>query len=233
MTALADIIIPVCATNWATFNLARLAIRTCAAHTPMGNILIYGNNIENQEWRIELSRSAILLGCRWCYIEGEFNFAQTFNRGIHETNSEFYGCFGQDVIFFPNWLVNLISLWKRNPQFFTLSPYSFDLRYGEPIISLPDHPQDRILETHIHCTAGQLFRRDKLFHYDESFPYWDLDSDLHQFIIHNSLREGICLNSRVDHLVEGVMCEIDKKKCLADKDFVASSMRLKRKWGLP
>lgn len=225
-----DVIIPVMAHNWGTLYLCLTAMRTCRA-TTTARIIIYGNNTPDKHYRDVMKINCEMLGCRWVYSDQPFSIASCFNWGLDNTSGQYHAQFGSDVIFFPNWLRNIIQIWEVNPEFFTLGPISFhpDYPHHHEFIA---RPEPRIDERHLQCGAGQIWRRCNPFHYDDATG-WECDSDLHQFIIHNKLREGYVLNSRVDHLITGFRSQIvDNGTLYRCTDVYHSAMNLKSKWGL-
>ena len=122
----------------------------------------------------------------------------------------------------------MITCWEREPEYFLLSPYSATGTVRPQGVEVP---QDKILEIHPHCTAGLVFNREKTFHFDERIPNV-CDSDLHQFIMFNELREGVCLSSRVDHIGQAVMSTLtpDQRSTLVFRD--CSDEKLHAKWKL-
>ncbi len=225
-----DVIIAACAFNFAGRNLFKTCVLTAHAHTK-ANIIVVANNIL-PEWREELQWMCNQLGVTWIY-QDPFNFPKAFNDQIRAGNSPYYACFGQDVIFYPNWMENLIRCWEKEPDYYYVAPYSFNQWREAPFTSLPVHPQDGIVEMHPHCAAGIVFRRDKQVLYDESMVR-GFDSDLHQFVKHHKLREGICLSSRVDHFGQAVLNGVTNEE--QDRIFGGSgsedNLKLWKKWNI-
>lgn len=191
-----QVIIPVVGSCRQNFDASMVALRTCRA-TTSAKMLIIGNNC-TEEYRHDFEVTCEALGCEWRFVPGPFNCPKTFNDGLDSTTGPFVAMAGCDTIFYPAWFSNLIRLWQQNPGFFALAPISFHPRIPH-LRQYVTGPENRILEEHAHCPGCQVFKRSNGYRYDEQAG-WEIDSDLHQYIMRNQLREGVCLNSRVDHV---------------------------------
>jgi hypothetical protein len=224
------VIMPVSGYNAAVLYMSLVGIRTLRAST-CAEILIVGNNTPDLKVRYDLERECGLLGCRWSYMDGPFNITRTFNWGFDNTNGAYMANAGADLIAYPGWYHNLIEVWEQNPQFFTLSPFSFhrELPDFHPYVT---HPEARVMERHIHCNAVCVFKRKDGWRYDE-LSEWECDSDLHHHILKNGLREGYVLNSRVDHMITGFRSNIDMLAPeMYARSYHESSEYVWKKWGL-
>lgn len=208
MDLLTDIIIPVCAQTRACYLVASTAIRTCVEHSAGANVFIAANNMPIPQYKQELRELCEALGAKWSwYGDGLMNISHCFNVHIDSTSSPYYGVFGQDTIFYQNWLVNLHDAWQREPDYFCLQPFTFNTWRHDMNRLRVKHQYRGIIEMRQPCGPGIVFRRGGGFRFDEKCPT-ECDSDLYWYLKHHRLREGVVLNSRVDHLGQVVMSEL-------------------------
>lgn len=229
----ADVIISVCAPTYACYVIAEVAMRTCAAYTD-ANIVLVANNMPVPHFKEHLFDNAKAFGMKWHWYESPpLNVLQCINRSIRATSGKYYVVCHQDVIFYHKWLDNLIEAWEAEPDYFFLSPYSFNLWRRDVTSSLPTHHQNGILEEWPHGMGTMAHRRDKPFYQDENILS-EGDSDLYQHCHRNKLRTGIVMNSRVDHLTSVVMDEVKDWGTIMGNPTQREddAARLKAKWNL-
>ncbi len=191
-----QVIIPVIGSCRQNYDASMVALRTCRA-TTTAKILIIGNNC-TEAYQKDFVLTCDVSGCDWLFLPGQFNLGKTFNDAMDWTSGPYIAMAGCDTIFYPGWFSNLIALWETNPYFFALAPFSFHPKH--PVFNrCVKSPEPRIWEGHAHCPGCQVLRRDGNYRYDEKTG-WEIDSDFHQHMAHHGLREGVCLNSRVDHV---------------------------------
>jgi hypothetical protein len=136
------------------------------------------------------------------------------------------------VIYYPNWLENIIELWEQNPQYFCLCNYSFDVA-NNPCVERHLFPEKRIVNTHNPSSGVLVLRRSANYVWDEFFHLWEIDTDFQMYIEANGLKAGYCLNARCDHLVDGVKAHVDYETNMgitSDQFYGASKQRIKEKW---
>lgn len=209
-------------------------MRTCAAHTD-ANIVVVANNMPDSDFKDLLFTNAQALGVKWIWHESNpLNIAKLFNDVFRSTSGKYYvGC-QQDVIFYDKWLDHLIEAWEAEPDFFVLSPWSFNIHRKDYSCDLHKNPRSGIFESWPHGTAAIAFRRDNPWYYDEAIPT-ECDSDLYQHCHRNKLRTGIVMNSRVDHLeYSTVMGELKDWGTIMNNPNQRhdDAKRLKEKWNL-
>ncbi len=234
----ADVIIAVCAPTRACLQVASVAIRTCVEYSGGANVVIAANNMPVPDFKRELEDLTNALGATWSwYGDGPFNICKCFNTHIDSTSRKYCGLFGQDVIFYDSWLSNLIDAWEIEPDYFCLSPYSFNVStvrqrsFNETRRRRDWRGQNAILDDSSHCAAGMVFRRDKIYHYDEQCP-GEGDSDLYWLIKHHGLREGIAMNSSVDHLCQVVLTEMGGWGHVLGPGYENGTDYLRKKWNI-
>ncbi len=229
----ADVIISMCAPTPACYVTAEVAMRTCAAHTD-ANIIVVANNMPVPQYKDALFENAQALGVKWYpYDHTPLNIAKLFNEVVRSTSGKFYVMCQQDVIFYEHWLANLIAAWEAEPDYFVLSPWSFNLHRKDFSCDLIQHPRSGIVEAWPHGTAGIAFRRARPWFYAEDIPTAS-DSDLYHDCKANKWRTGIVPNSRVDHLGSVVLSELGNWDAIMNNPTqgVDDSRRLKEKWNL-
>jgi hypothetical protein len=228
-----DVVMAICAPNMPTFNQSLVAIRTLKASTG-ARILIMGNNTPNEEWRKLLRWNCELLGCKWSYFEEPFSLSKYWNMGADLCPKGDYIAYANaDAIFYPFWFENLVRLWEKEPDYFTVVPFSFDCR-NMPCERQQVVPIEKIVPAHNPAGAVQVFKRSSNWRWDEQFVMWEMDADVTFFLKHNNLSGGVAFNSRVDHLIHGYVEQIDAHKHFNGKyDIGAATSALKKKWGLP
>jgi len=231
----ADVILPLCACNDASLYVSLVGLRTCQASTA-ARILVLCNNTPVDPWRNIIEENCRLLGVRFHYVEGTFNIAKIFNLGTRMTTGAHIAYCTADVIYFPNWFENIVELWAEHPEFFTLTNYSFDTR-EMPCVKHHTRPEREIIHTGNPSAGLNCFKRASGYVWDEQFPLWELDADLFYFLERNKLKAGVCLNSRADHMVQGIRPHIDYNVNFGITDansefFTLPRRRLEKKWGL-
>lgn len=221
----ADVIITACAPTRACFVTASTAIRTCAA-TADANVVVAANNMPVPEFKAELHALTLAVGGKWNWCgDGPFKTSVCYNSQIAATAGKYYGLFAQDVIFYDLWLHNLIKAWEAEPDYFTLTPYSFNTFRPMP------RRKSGILECHPHCLAGTVFRRDRSYRFDESLGCME-DTDFFHWLVKNDHKEGVVLNSRVDHLGQVVQSELGGWGKITGLEAHEGGEQVRKKWGL-
>lgn len=230
----ADVILPLCASNDASLYVSLVGLRTCQASTN-ARVWVMCNNT-TEPWLTIIRENCEMLGVNFRYVDGPFNIAKVFNLGTRLTYGDYIAFATADVIFFPRWFENIVELWEENPEYWTLTNYSFDTR-NMPCVKHDTTPERRIVQTGNPSAGINVFKRSSGYVWDEQFPLWEIDADLHYHLAHYGLKAGVCLNARCDHMIEGIRPHIDYNKNFgitdADKEFFrAPRKRLEAKWGL-
>lgn len=228
----ADVIIPLCAPTYACYVAAEVAMRTCVASADT-NIVIAANNMPVPKFKDALFANARAFGMKWCWYESPpLNVLECINLSIRACACKYYVVCHQDVVFYDKWLDNLIAAWEAEPDYFCLSPHSFNGWRKDTTYALPA-TKSGIWETWPHGMGAMAFRRDKPFYPDASILS-EGDSDLYQHCHRNKLRTGVVLNSRVDHLGQVVMNEVKDWGALTGNPNQRQddAARLKAKWNL-
>lgn len=216
----ADVILPVSSSTPMRWTLSMVAMRTLHANTPGVRIIVIDTTREPSDLRVRNECRA--LGVEYLEWKQEFSITKIFNMAQEIGDGKYVVFATADTIFYPDWLMNLVKIWDENPQYFCLAPCTFDPR-GNPCSMQTVKSQWKIVET-AHPSAGVIvFRRDNLFQWDEQFPLWECDSDLTLYMERNGLKAGYCLNSRVDHLINGFDTPHDP----------LARRKLEAKWNLP
>jgi len=233
----ADVILPLCASNEASLYVSLVGLRTCQASTT-ARILVLCNNTKEEPfpWRRRIQENCEALGVRFHYVEGPFNIAKIFNLGTSMTKGDYIAYATADVIYYPNWFENIVDLWQDEPDYWTLSNYSFDTRIM-PCVKRHTLPERKIVQTGNPSAGLNVFKRSSKYMWDEQFPLWEIDADLHYHLAHYGLKAGICLNARADHMIQGIRPHIDYAVNFgisdADKEFFTEPrIKLEKKWGL-
>jgi hypothetical protein len=228
----ADVILPVCASNSQCHIMAMMAMRTLRASTD-ATIYVMANNTPDLTRRLALQQECELLGMHFYYDHGPFNIARAFNIGATFGCGKYIAYATSDVIYFPDWLDNIISLWEENPQYFALCNYSFDV-CNNPCVRQSVIPERRIVDTHNPSAGVIVLKRESGYKWDEQFPLWEIDTDFLYYIEAHNLKCGYCLNARCDHLVDGVKAHVDYQtnfRMTGDEFYGRSKARVKSKWG--
>ncbi len=229
----ADVIISVCAPTFACYITAEVAMRTCAASSD-ANVVLVANNMPVLKFRDTLFANAQTFGMKWQWYESPpLNIIGCINQSIRLTSGKYYVVCHQDVVFYAKWLENLIEAWEAEPDYFCLSPYSFNHWRNDETFALSTSPRPGILETWPHALGTFAFRRDKAFYFDENI-LCEGDSDLYHHCKKNKLRTGIVLNSRVDHLGQVVLTETKDWGAIMGNPHQRQedAQKLKEKWNL-
>lgn len=230
----ADVILPVTTASEFNYIMATMAIRTCRASTDARIIVMLNNSEDGSLWN-RVVKQCSLLGIECCYVPGPFNIAKIFNNGASLGVGKYIAYGTSDVIYYPGWLENLISLWEKEPDYFALCTYSFD-DLNMPCVSHEIVNEPRIVQTHNPSSGVIVIKRESNYVWDEQFPLWEIDADFLYYLEHNKLKAGYCLNARADHLIGCVRNHIDLKKHFGMKNdgdfFGGPRIRLEKKWGL-
>lgn len=220
-----DIIIPCSSQNDHSYHLTTTCLRTCQAFTP-ARIHCYLNNSPAGKYRSLIEEECAVLGIPCTYMGDEMNLAKFFNQGRKNTDGKYIVYSSADVIFYPNWLENIVDEWEKNPDWFLLLPWGF---------AVNNYPGSRRGVHHSNQTVKSdcwspvtVFRRDGPFEWDENLACWELDTDLHYYAKANGLSVGRCMNSRIDHLYCGFRCSVENFRDHAPG--VNSSTYIKEKW---
>lgn len=229
-----DVILPLCASNDASLYVSLVGLRTCQASTN-ARVLVMCNNT-TEPYLSVIQANCALLDVGFRYVEGPFNIAKTFNLGTRMTHGDFIAFATCDMIYFPRWFENIVELWEDNPEYWTLCNYSFDTRIM-PCVKHDTTPERRIVQTGNPSAGINVFKRSSEYVWDEQFPLWEIDADLHYHLAHHNLKAGICLNARADHMIEGIRKNIDYNANFGITDaskefFTAPRKLLERKWNL-
>lgn len=224
----AIVILPVTTANRETLLWAQIAIRTCQASTK-GRIFVMDNNaIPGETWTELLKKECELLGVRYEYFPGRFSTSKYFNAALDMTRSKYIAYGSSDLIFYPNWLENIIELWEEQPDWFCLSPFQFGssgMSCGRENLTM----EKRITRTHNVASGVCVMRRADGYRWDEQFV-WQTDSDLVYHAEANNLKMGYCLNARVDHLIGPIKASIDQTTHIATTAKDENTL-LRDKWG--
>lgn len=232
----ADIIIPVTTANKITWMISTVAVRTCRASTKY-RMLVLNNNSPNHCYRDWMEKECELLGIRYEYVDGPFSISKFFNLGIKMTTGKYIALGCADVIYYQNWLENIIELWEEQPDWFAMCNYTFDRDPGHPCAKTNPIPERRVAATHNPSSGVLVLKRSNNYRFDEeNFPNWEMDADFTIYMEVNKLKAGVCLNSRCDHLICGIRDHIDYAKHYGVKDgnrefFVIPKENLRKKWG--
>lgn len=195
----ADVIIPVTTHSDLTYLMAVVALRTCQASTT-ARIHAYINNSPDGTLRNRLINQCAMLGIYTYDWQRPFSLSKIFNHGTDHTKGEYIAYGTSDVIYYPNWLENIIDLWKENPEYYCLVNYSFD---DLPRSCSQNHVQPirQIRDTWNPSSGVTIFKRASGWRWDEHFRLWEIDTDVNWHMERNRLKAGYCLNARCDHLV--------------------------------
>lgn len=232
MTLDADIILPVTGANPIAYHMATMAIRTCRASTS-ARLTVLINNTPDGRIRERLMTQCLLLGASHAYLDGPFNIAKAFNLGAQMATGKYIAYATSDVIYYPNWLENIVELWEEQPEWFALCSYSFDDQ-NMPCSKPNTAPERRIEQTANPSSGVIVLKRGSRYSWDEQFPLWEIDADFLYYLESKALKAGCVLNARCDHLVDGVKAHLDLQTAFgqtSDQFYGESKARLKAKWG--
>lgn len=230
-----DVILPLCASNDASLYVSLVGLRTCQASTS-ARILVLCNNTP-EPWLTVIRENCEMLGVAFRYVDGPFNMAKTFNLGTRLTYGDYISFASADLIYFPNWFENIVDLWQENPQYWTLCNWTLDRDAGHPCARRDVVHERRIVDTGFPSAGQNVLKRSSEYVWDEQFPFWELDADMHYYMQRNNLKAGYCLNARCDHMIQGIRSQIDYRKNFGieniDNEFFKTPRKLlEKKWGL-
>lgn len=230
------VILPLCAHEVNSLNMSLTALRTCAASTT-AKILVICNNSEG-EFLEAIKSNCDALGAAFHYWEGPFNISKIYNLGTQMTQGKYIAYGSADVVYYPNWLENIIALWERNPKYYCLCGWSFDHRPIPCTQQLVKY-QNIIAPTHNPSSGVLVFKRESNFQWDENFMLWEVDCDIYIMLERTGRKAGIAMNARCDHLCGGMRGtpNFDYNKSFgitnAEEQFYKDPRRyLEKKWGL-
>lgn len=233
-----SIILPMATSNEFLWLLNSMCLRTCRATAPDAEILVLGNNSPHDyQPHRDVERQCVLHKIRYEYVDGPFNQAKFFNLGTDRTKGKYVVYGSADLLFYKDWLTNLLRAYEKRPEFFFLAPWGFHttplgLGYHDYVGEHPKGDKDRILTTHWISTGIEIMRRDRGYRFDERFPDHELDTDYHLYAKANKLPIGIVTDSQVDHYVRGVRGQVNSAVNYGDADYMSkASQAIKEKWG--
>lgn len=224
-----DVIMPVTNQNNGLFELNKKALLSFKASCD-ARIIFLGNNDNGSICENRFRDLALSNGYRYLYIHGKFNMSEFFNIGRKITSGKYVAYSNADVTFYPGWLDNLIELWNENPKYYSMHPYSFHpIHKGLCYRNDECSPIRKVVDCdHPGGSGITVMKREDNHVWDESFSYWEQDSDYWKWMKANGKMAGICYNSRVDHKIEGVMDLIGDSNLKDEKE--RASRIYKEKW---
>lgn len=182
---------------------------------------------EGQDFSDNIETELTHLGGHYHHIKEPFNAMRYYNTMVDRTDSEYVAFATADLIFYPGWLDVCINALDENPHLMSAHPYSFSPNWAEgPTYSWDGKNRYQIIETTQPSCHVAVFRRSKLYRWDETFQFHESDTDYFFHLEHHGLKAGICRNSRVDHIGH-VFVDNSKK---VDYGFSDATERLKKKW---
>lgn len=227
-----DVILPVTVPNAYLWYVAQAAIRTCRASTA-ARIWVMCNNSPDLNLRAQLEKDCQMLGVNFNYYDVPWNMNRFYNWGMEMVEGDYVAVGQQDLLFYPNWFENIAAAWEKEPDYFLVIPYSMDrtpkawTRIQENYESLP------LRRCHDVTSGVTVFRRKDGYRYDEQFADWEQDADLQYYCQNHGLKCGVCLNARVDHLIQTVRSEIDMSATIGVNDYgKLATEALRKKWNL-
>lgn len=229
----AAIIIPMTTSSEFLWLLNTTCVRTCKAYSGDADILILGNNSPDSVSHADLKKQCQLLGVRYEYIDGPFNQARFFNLGTDMTESRYVVYGSADLIFYPDWLNNLLDAYDRHQEYFMLAPWGFHPDMGALGYQQKIQYSKKIITTHWVSTGIEAMLRSRGYRFDEQFPDHELDTDYHYYAKSIGAPIGIVMNSRVDHLINGVRSQVSREANYgALADMGATTAALRKKWNI-
>ena len=208
-----------------------VALRTLRESTD-AEVLVLGNNTPDLQRVKALRQLCGMLGFRFEHVEGPFSQSRFWNYGIDRTTGSHIVFANADCIFYPCWLDHILELWREEPEYYALWPWSFNVHDMGLAYRTCRVPERRIIHTH-HPAVALVMRRLSGYRWDEQFPLWEMDADFMYFCQVKGHKLGLCLWSRVDHLHNTISNNIDLDLHLGVRDHCSLSVnRLRAKWGL-
>lgn len=228
------IIMPGPCQNGPMLHMYFAALASCKA-TCDADLIFIDDNPGKNPGGPEMAAYCRSLGYRYHnFGDCEINNAKMYNWGRAEAKTEYIAYANADVLFFDNWLDNLIAMWRLHPYLYCMCPYAWSIHHkgltyrdsAEPrgIMVKCDHPQ---------CWTV-LFKRDHDFVWDEEIGFWEIDCDLWKTMQQRKLWAGVAYNSRVDHLQGGVREKHNADTYGGDTgSFMrAGTEKFRKKWGI-
>ncbi len=227
----ADIIIPFTDANSICGLSALVALRTCRATTDAGILALCNNTPPAQRERFVTECRQ--LDIRFAYVEGPFNCAKCFNLGFDMTHGEHIVYASQDLIFYPYWLDNILSLWHEYPDYRVLCSYSYH-PVGIGVGMIDRVVNMRQIQPGEHLNSGlTVHRRADAYRWDEHFQDWEMDSDQTMHMKQHGHKGGFCMNARVDHLVSVARNNINLEAHYGSENYQsAATAYFRQKWGI-
>lgn len=211
------------------FYAAEVAVRTCRATTDKA-IVVLCNNSNDVTLRERFEMDCGDLGVTCEYWPGPYHMNRMFNYVTSKLSTHYVAYANQDVIFYKDWLSNLVTQWEKQAEYWVVAPYNQGRRPTITQKRVPGETQG-IVDTPNHATGVIVMRRGFVF--DETFADWEQDADMHYYAKAHGLKMGVCLSSRVDHFEEIVRKYGDIEGKLGVADYPAkASAALKAKWNL-
>lgn len=227
-----DVIIPCTVATPSLWYAAQVAIRTCRSSTS-ARVHAICNNSPDENLRHSFKSDCEALGVEYRYWDEKWNMNRCFNMGMDITVGDYVAVSNQDVIFYPEWFENIVHLWKKNPEYFVLIPWSQSSTALTAFCKITPSDTDEIRECHDVTSGVTVFRRSNGYRYDERFADLEQDTDLQYYCQFNHLKRGVVLNARVDHLFCMVRNSIDMSQATGiDNQAGKAKVMLKEKWGL-
>jgi glycosyltransferase involved in cell wall biosynthesis len=226
----ADVIIPVTSANHCAYYAASVALRTCRASTS-ARVLALDNNGDHGGYQAKLKLDCENLGIAYHYVDGPFSISRLFNLGARMTSGEYIAYGTSDVIYFPDWMENIIEAFEEHPEYYCLTNFSYDAD-NMPCVKHDGTLEKKIAPTHNPSSGVLVLKRKDGYVWDEQFALWEIDADFLYFLEANNLKAGYCCNARCDHMIGSIRAVVDMSKHSdpAEADFGEAKRRVKEKW---
>ncbi len=227
----ASVILPMTACSPFMEYVNQVCLRTLRESTD-AEVLVLLNNTPDPAKIATFEKLCGVLGFRFEHIPGTFSQSRFWNYGIDHTSGSYVVFGNMDLIFYPDWLDHILELWREEPDYWAIWPWSFNV----VDMGLAYRPQRglerRIISTH-HPAVALVMRRSDGYRWDEQFPLWEMDADFMHHCTRHQLKTGLCMWSRVDHIHNTVSSNVDISTHLGVTDHCSLSVnRLRAKWNL-
>jgi hypothetical protein len=205
MTYIADIITGGPCQNDALLNSFMATVATAKATAPEAHLLWLGGNCAPGPIEDYFKAFLATLGYEYVRIEEPYNCARWWILGKELTAAKWGGEFtvfaACDLLFHPGWLDNIVDLWRSNPDYFCLAPFSWGRLHHTGLNYRSDDlkPRREILPCDHPAPWCFVRRRDDDYVPDLRFKDWNVEFDFYEWMKFHGRKAGVCLNARVDH----------------------------------
>lgn len=204
---------------------------TTHKNTCDAELIAFDNSSPDEELRRNLKAHVEKLGYIYRYVRWPFSLTGLYNMGTTMTNSKFVVHSTADVTFHEGWLDEIKRMWKLyGHSYESFHPYSKPTKGLTGDSWRDEKAPGEIMYVYAPLCHVNVFHRPHVYHWDEALPWWESDVDYWIWCHYNQKFPGLCLGSRVDTQIGGIMAEAQKNLGESHLDTMCAWSHIRLKW---